>query len=59
MIYDKKKIKNRTYTKYKIGKYEISNITVLKDLGVFFEDNLCFNVHIDNIINNAKNVIIF
>ena len=62
MIYDKKKMKDRTCIKYKIGKYEISHTTVLKDFGIFFEDNLCFNVHTDNIVISLimqKNVITF
>ena len=59
MIYDKWKTKNNTYIKYKIGKHEIKHTSVIKDLGIYFEDNLKFDVHIENMISKSKRRIYF
>ena len=61
MIYDKWKTKNN-YINIKsvnIGKHEIKHTSVIKDLCIYFEDNLKFNVHIENIISKSKRRIYF
>ena len=59
MVFDKWKTKNNYEVEYKIGKHKIKQISVIKDLGIYFEDNLNFNVHIDNIISQSKKRIYF
>ena len=54
MIFDTKSSKKCKNTQYKIGKKIIEQVSLIKDLGIFFDENLNFNVHIQNIIAKAK-----
>ena len=54
MIYDSKNSKKSKNTEYKIDKKIIEQVTLIKDLGIFFVENLNFNVHIPNIISKSK-----
>ena len=62
MIYNKKKNKNvyeSGENKYKINNTEIDSVSVMKDLGVFCDEALTFDSHIDFIISKAKKRIYF
>ena len=54
MIYDAKNSKKIKNTQYKIGKKIIEQVSLIKDLGIFFKENLNFNLHIQNIIAKSK-----
>ena len=54
MIYDTKNSKKSKNNQYKIGKRIIDQVSLIKDLGIFFDDNLNFNTYMQNIIVKAK-----
>ena len=54
MTYDTKSSKKTKNTQYKIGKKIIDQVSLIKDLGIIFDENLNFNVHIQNIISKSK-----
>ena len=54
MIYDTKNSKKTKNTQYKIGKKIIDQVSLIKDFGIIFDENLNFNVHIQNMISKTK-----
>ena len=59
MIFNKKKNKSTNVNeceeiKFKINDTEIDSVSFMKDLGVFCDETLTFESHIDFIISKAK-----
>lgn len=51
--------KNPTFFEYTIENYTLKKVSVKKDLGVTFQPNLNFDIHISNISNDASKMLGF